>query len=74
MGDVESQLATDHSQVRLPVAGLVAFNLAVGLGSHGNPQTTQAVAKTPVALYKLKSGGPVLPRTTLTQLVEHGEV
>lgn len=66
MGDMKSQLATAYSQVRLPVSGLVAFNWAVGHGSHGNPQTMQAVAKTPVTLYNLKSGGLVLPRTIHT--------
>lgn len=66
MGDMKSQLATAYSQVRLPVSGLVAFNWAVGHGSHGNPQTMQAVAKTPVTLYNLKSRGLVLPRTIHT--------
>jgi hypothetical protein len=42
-------------------------------GSHGNPKTTQAVAKTICCSPQIDSGAPLLKETP-TQLTENGKV
>lgn len=63
-------------QVRLLVAKLNSvsvFNQIVGQGSHGSPQTAHANAETKGCSLKTDNRA-TLPRTTATQLIEHGEV
>ena len=74
MGSVESQLTTFYSQAKLSLVGSECMQLSYWLrGSHGNHQTSRAIAKTKGCFPPSDSRAPLL-RTTPTQLIEHGKV
>lgn len=69
MENLESELVMFCNQARLPVVGQGSTHLSCwARGSYGDPQITQADART-----THNSGAP-LPKTTSTQLSEQREV
>lgn len=73
-GEDRVLVARSCHKMKFPVRGVGYIQMSFWPnGSHGNLQTTQAVAKT--MLYSPQTEGKcTLMKTTPTQLIEHGEV
>ena len=72
MDVTESQMVISCHQTKLPVL-VLGFIQLLAKESHGNPQTTQAVAKAIAYCLQPNHKAPLL-KTTPTGLIEHGEV
>lgn len=71
MGYTKTQLVISYPQTNLPVIGQVSIYRPKG--THGNLQTTQAIAKTKGCTSKTDCRTS-LSRTTLTALIRQEEV